>query len=317
MAGTTPLALSQQFDKNGAPLAGCLLYFFQVGTVATPQNAYADFGLTQVLPNPIEADQSGRLPMFWLADGQIHIRLTDSTGVVIIDTTLQVLGPSSGGGGGGGNVDPTAIFETGDNKYRETAEVLTGWVKKNGLTIGSATSGATQRANADTQNLFVYLWSYFANTVCPVSGGRGSTALSDFQANKTIGLPDWRGRGPIGLDDMGSTAAGRFSGVPFSSGNATTPAAICGEAVHALSTNEMPNHNHGVNDPSHQHLTNVQISGGAADVKFDVNFAAAQSGSINYASTFDFTGITIQNNGGGASHNNTQNSVLGTWYMKL
>ena len=64
MAGTlTSLPLLQQSDINGAPLAGCLLYFFQVGTVATPQNAYSDFGLTMALPNPIVADQYGRLPM--------------------------------------------------------------------------------------------------------------------------------------------------------------------------------------------------------------------------------------------------------------
>jgi hypothetical protein len=36
-----------------------------------------------------------------------------------------------------------------------TSEVVTGWVKLNATTIGSATSGATQRANSDTQNLFV------------------------------------------------------------------------------------------------------------------------------------------------------------------
>ena len=190
MSGMIPLSMSQNVDINGQPLAGALLYIFQVGTVATPQNSYQDFGLTLVNPNPLQADQNGRFPAFYLADGQVHVRLTDSTGVVVFDyPDLQVLGPSSGGGGGGGgSVDPTSIASTGDFKFRPTSETLTGWVKANGQTIGSASSGATQRANADTQNLFVYLWSNFSNAKCPVSGGRGATALADFQANKTIRL---------------------------------------------------------------------------------------------------------------------------------
>ena len=49
-------------DVNGTPLAGCLLYIFQVGTVATPQSSYQDFGLTLTNPNPLKADQAGRIP---------------------------------------------------------------------------------------------------------------------------------------------------------------------------------------------------------------------------------------------------------------
>ena len=45
-AGTIPIALQQSVDANGSPLSGCLLYIFQVGTTATPQNAFTDFGLT-------------------------------------------------------------------------------------------------------------------------------------------------------------------------------------------------------------------------------------------------------------------------------
>jgi hypothetical protein len=211
--GTIPLAMAQQLDANSQVLSGCLLNFFVAGTVATPQNAFADFGLSQPLPNPIRCDQTGRVPMFWLANGLIHIRLTDSTGVVIIDTTMQVLGPSTGGGGGGGTVDPTRILAIGDEKIRYGTGPLTGFVRENGLTIGSAVSGATERANADTQNLFVYLYGADPNLV--VSGGRTGNALSDFNANKTIALPDMRGRINAFLDDMGNTAAGRLSSPYF------------------------------------------------------------------------------------------------------
>jgi hypothetical protein len=214
-AGTLPLAMSQQIDINGQPLAGCIVSFFVAGTVASPQNSFSDFGLT-LNPNPIlTCDQSGRVPMFWLADGLVHVRLTDATGLQIIDTTMQVLGPSSGGGGGGTTVDPTAILATGDMKAKYGTGPLAGFVRFNGLTIGSATSGASERANADTQALFIYLYGVDPNLV--VSGGRSGNALTDFNANKTITLPDWRGRALAALDDMGNSAAGRLTATYFGS----------------------------------------------------------------------------------------------------
>ena len=324
MAGTIPLALSQRIDINGAPLAGCLLYIFAAGTVATPQNAYQDFGLTIPLPNPIRADQSGLIPMFFLADGMVHVRLTDASGVVIFDyPTMQVLGPSSGSGGGGSSVDPSSIASTGDTKFRATSETLTGWVKLNAQTIGSASSGASQRANADTQNLFVYLWNNYTNAKCPVSGGRGTSGLADFQANKTMGLPDWRGIGPVGLDDMGNTAKGVLAAINFpgSSDGPTTPCGYGGEANYTLIVSEAPSLTYTVDDPGHVHgagpgayfLSNIPNfvygylnngeSGNAVYFKADTALAT--------------TGISVTDNAGGGAHNNFQSFVLGTWHIKL
>ena len=61
-------------------------------------------------------------------------------------------------------------------------------------TIGDATSGASNRANADTQALYLLLWANISNTWCAVSGGRGATALADFNAHKTMRLPQALGR---------------------------------------------------------------------------------------------------------------------------
>jgi|GEM_PF-1120967 len=88
-----------------------------------------------------------------------------------------------------------------------------GWVRMNARTIGNASSGASERANADTENLFTFLWTHYSDSVCAVSSGRGASAAADYAANKTIALPDLRGRALFGLDDMGNSAASRLGSV--------------------------------------------------------------------------------------------------------
>jgi hypothetical protein len=319
MAGSLNLALAQQLDINGNPLAGALLYFFQVGTVATFQNSYQDFGLTIVNPNPLVADEYGRIPMFYLADGQVHVRLTDANGTVIFDyPSMQVIGPSSGSGGGGGGVDPSTIAATGDIKFRATSEVLIGWVKLNAQTIGAATSGATQRANADTQNLFVYLWNNFPNSKAPVSGGRGASAGADFSVNKTIGLPDWRDKCPVGLDDMGNTPAGGILAANVTSGGGdgpTTPGASGGEANHTLVVAEAPAGQITLNDPEHQHQMPASAPGsGTTAIVYANEGASSPSGVYTEPAS---TGITLTDHAGGLAHNNMMPFILGTFYIHL
>lgn len=236
-AGTTPLSLAIQFDSGGNLASGCLLYFFVAGTVDAPQNAYSDFGLTQN-PNPVlQCDQSGRVPQHWLADGLIHIRLTTSSGTPIIDATLQVLGPSSGGGGGGGTVDPTTVLATGDIKARYGTGPLAGFVRLNGLTIGNATSGATERANADTQPAFILL--YNGDATLPVSGGRTGNALNDYNASKQIATPDWRGRAIGALADMGNSPTSVLTSAFFGT-SPTVLGAVGGNQSFTLSTPNLP-----------------------------------------------------------------------------
>lgn len=89
--------------------------------------------------------------------------------------------------------------------FRTTAPA--GWIKGNGGTIGSAASGATTRANADTEALFTLFWEQFNNTILPIqtSGGaattRGASAAADFSANKRLPVFDLRTRYDRGADD--------------------------------------------------------------------------------------------------------------------
>lgn len=238
-AGTVPgFSLAQQQDSNGTPLIGCKLYTIQAGTTSTPQSGYQDAALTIPLPNPIICDAFGRLPQIFLADGSIKLRLEKSNGVQVFAADgILVVGASSGGGGGS-PVDATTILATGDVKVRYGTGILSGFVRANGRTIGSATSGATERANADCQILFQYLWDTDANLV--VSTGRGASSAADWAANKTIALPDGRGRVLAGLDDMGNSAAGRLTATYFGTAATVLGAAGGAESKTLLTANLPP-----------------------------------------------------------------------------
>lgn len=331
--GTLPVALTQQFsfascatftNACGTPLNGGLLYFYQVGTVATPQDSFQDTGLTIKNPWPLTLDANGRIPMFYLANGSVHVRLTDSAGVVQFDyASMLVIGPSSGGGGGGGaSVDPTTIAATGDIKFRPTTETLTGWVRLNGQTIGSAVSGASGRANADTQNLFVYLWANCPDAHCPVVGGRGASALADFSANKPLTLLDLRGRSFIGLDDMGNTAAGRIlsSNVTSGGGDTTTTAqASGGESNHTLTVAQAPPGQVTLNftDPGHTHSLSSQVLTSGASFISGSNVAFSQLSTVTATSNTTGISASITDHAGGQAHNVMNPFMLGTWYQKL
>lgn len=81
-----------------------------------------------------------------------------------------------------------------------------GWLLLNDTTIGSASSGATGRANADTEALFTLLWNRVTDQWAPVSGGRGASAAADFAANKRLALTKALGR-VLGVAGNGTTVA--------------------------------------------------------------------------------------------------------------
>jgi hypothetical protein len=333
--GTLPIALTQQFaftncatftNACGTPLSGGLLYFYQAGTVATVQNSFQDTALTITNPWPLVLDSNGRVPNFYLANGSVHVRLTDANGVVQFDVPSMLVVGASSGGGGGGSVDPTTIASTGDIKFRLTSEFVTGWVKANAQTIGNATSGATQRANADTQALFTYLWTNCPDAHCPVLGGRGASGLADFNAAKQITLPDCRGRiCGVGLDDMGNAAAGRIFAANVTSGGGdtvTTPNATGGAAQITLTQAQLP-----AVAPTFTG-TNAAISvgngGTIAGAPASQNDCCTggpnpiQVSSTTTTLTGNFTPSgTISTLGSGAAINVLSNFMLGTWYIKL
>ena len=322
MAGTIPLSLTQQFDIYGQPLAGGQLYLIQAGTVSTPQDGFQDTNLTIKMPYPITLDAAGRVPQFFLADGTIKVRLQDKNGVVqLAADSILVIGPSAGGGGGS-TVDPTQLIQTGNMILRYGVGVIAGYVRLNGLTIGSATSGATERANADCQNLFQYLYGVDPNLV--VSGGRGVSAAADWAASKTIAMPDWRGYAFSCLDDMGNSPAGRLSTSYFGSSPIILGAVGGGEfftlgaphipasglSVSGTTGNDSPDHTHGYTVVTFPGSGNGPTTGSVS-----VSSTAANTGGASARHQHGFSANLA--GGGGQAHRTIGPRKLCTGYIKL
>lgn len=190
------------------------------------------------------------------------------------------------------------VFTTGDAKltFKSTADA--GWVLLDDGTIGNAVSSATTRANADVADLYVVIWDSVGNTYAPVAGGRGGTAIGDFNAGKPMALPKALGRALV-IAGTGAGLTNRVLGSTF------------GEETHLLTSAEIPAHTHpvAITDPGHFHGTtrtdasSSQTNGGSFP-------AAVNASNTNTSSAV--TGITAvanNNTGGGGVHNNTQASV--------
>lgn len=179
------------------------------------------------------------------------------------------------------------VHTTGDTKlsYRVTAS--TGWLKVDDGTIGDASSGATSRANADTQDLFYLLWTSVSNTYAPVSGGRGASAAADWAAHKTIALTKSLGR-ILGFAGAGSGLTSRALG------------SYAGENSHAITLAEYP---------AHQHTTPVTVMNGptVTGPAYYLDFNNSSAGN-SYLS---------DSSGSGTAHNNMGPTNFMNLFIKL
>lgn len=340
-AGVWPLSFQQRLDQNGYPYVGAKATFLEAATL-DPLEVWQNYDLTNAHSNPVEADGFGVFPAVFIDvdEAFYRFRITTADGVILTDLVqLPVVGPAAGAGPAASPVDPEALLLTGDTKWRLGTGAHSGWVRVNGRTIGSATSGASERANADTEALFTHIYGEFSDTLAPVSGGRGANASTDFAANKTITLPDCRGRTLAGLDDMGGAASGRLTTATVAL--PTTLGGTGGLQTHTLTLAESAAHDHGAGSAAsaggaHTHLIARSSTGngslnGATEV-------LETGGTIGSADNYQLTGaaglvhdtgltsstdishthtVTVPSAGGGTAHLNLQPTYLATLYVKL
>ncbi len=121
------------------------------------------------------------------------------------------------------------------SSYIPFASTPKGYVYMNDGSIGSAGSGASNRANIDVFPLYNLLWNSVSDTYAPVATGRGASAAADFANNKPMTLPVQLGRA--------IAAYGQGAGLTnWALGQST------GAESHTIGLNEIPDHVH--NNPA-------------------------------------------------------------------
>jgi microcystin-dependent protein len=294
LSALAPVSFTSFFDPSNGAVKQASLYFYRAGTL-DPITVYTDSNLTVPHPLPVLTTGYGRVPGVWVgaivAPGY-RVRVFDQYSVLVEDID-NIPGPvdPTGGGGGGGTINPgdARLLATGDLIFQfSNAQPRTGFVLANGKTIGPASAPATNRANADTQALFEWLWGQDLYGMLPVLPSRGTTAHGDWlDGTKHITLPDMQGRSPVGMDAMAATATNRLANVPMSAGTPDKVGARGGEALHTTLLTESPAHKHNVASTPHGHT----ISDVPAHSHGFTGNATGAAGAHNHT----FTGTAVPN----------------------
>lgn len=223
-----------------------------------------------------------------------------------------------------GQLDEAAIYRTGTLAARPAASAVpagtifrvtdtdrvylsTGasWVELGGEPVGLITAFAGSSAPpgrlmcdgaAVSRTTYDDLFAAIGTTF---GAGNGST---------TFNVPDLRGRVPVGVD-------GSANRLDASDALADTG----GEQKHQLATVNLPAHAHAVTDPGHGHQTGPNSNywppinmPGSTVTGIGVGTANAGLAAVSN----NTTGISIQNTGGGGSHNNMQPYQIVNYIIK-
>lgn len=136
--------------------------------------------------------------------------------------------------------------------------------------------------------------------------------------NGTNGTPDLRGRVIVGAV-RGVPGGGALDAAVDPAVNSNNPnyglGDKAGENFHVLTIPEIPTHTHGVNDPGHKHQSRYRQNMAPQSGSSTLCWANLNDQFVD--TTTSFTGITLQNTGGGQPHNNIQPSIAAWWIMYI
>jgi len=244
---------------------------------------------------------AGTAGAFILSGGGFQSQLTSQTLLNCTLTTSTVTADPTTALGIASKQYVDALWTTGDVKVTLKTTADTGWVMFDDGTIGSASSGATTRSNADTEALFTLIWNNISNINCAVSSGRGSSAAADFAANKTIALPKALGRA-LAVAGAGSGLTSRSLAV-------------------ALGAEDSINvsHTHTVTDAGHNHgFQSGTRTIGTAGSGGSEGYGSSASNIVQSTSTASgTTGVTVATSGSSGTGANIPPSVFLNMMVKL
>lgn len=227
---------------------------------------------------------------------------------------------------------------TGVGKDFWGSSLPSGYVWANGTTIGSAASGSTGRANADTINLYTALWTAAPNTtlIIQTSAGaattRGVSAAADFAADKRLPVPDKRDLASFGKGDMGGTTDRGLITTGKSGISGATMAATGGLETVQLTGNQNGTHTHtGSTDSAGVHTHNLsQVPDSGLGVFPTANSVQTLSNNIAPPTVFipipatptDSAGahthtLTTGSSGLGSDHQNMPPAIICNYIIKL
>lgn len=276
-----------EFDANGAPLANAQLFFYETGT-SVLLNTFSDVNLTTPNANPVRADANGRFGTVFLEPStaykvQLWTAPTDGNPTGTMIWSEDPCGPAAGGvpTNTQGIIGEVRAFAGPDSALPSL------WY----LCYGQPVSRTT----------FASLFAVIGTTW---GIGDGTT---------TFNLPDLRGRGVFGKDDMGGSAANRVtnavSGITGTTLGVTGGNQALTSHTHAVTD---PTHTHTVTDPGHTHPETLGQGAAGAAAAWSVtntgtqqNAAGLTTGSATTGITLvaAATGVTLANTGAGASQN--------------
>lgn len=194
---------------------------------------------------------------------------------------------------------------TGTYIYTFAKGAKPGWVEAFGE-IGHPDSGAGNRANLDTLDLYVMLWETYPDSFVAVAGGRGASAEEDFFALKKLMLPDLREQVVAAGSNLGE--ADMIPGWEISNdklkdgptggfGAVVDIGTAAGTKGHQLTVDELAAHSHELPDtPSTDTPSTASVAG---------------------APWFGNTTVSTAETGGDDAHNNVQPTVLLNALIKL
>jgi len=179
--------------------------------------------------------------------------------------------------------DNDLFYSTGDIRY--SFKIISDldpqhWLLLDDGSLGRLVSLASHNDEI-YKNLFIFLWDRTSDLDCPVSGGRGATALDDWDADKILNLPKTLTRSPM--------STGQGAGITT---NLRLGQSI-GEENHQLTVAELASHKHNYNEPHPTIGTHIWDADGSPPKYKNLVQTSSDGGDVAHNTMHQSFGINI------------------------